>query len=263
MTYVVVGGGATGVETAGAIAGLLRLVIPTDYPSLRAVEWKVVILEAGPKLLGHMSHEMARLALAEMKNAGVEIRLNTRAASVTGDQVATDSGEILRTRSVIWAAGVRVPDVISAMPTKHGHHGSIVVDEYLRISGDSHAYAIGDNAHFVNPQTGKPVPLLAATAMQQGETTGANIVRTLRNKPLRSFRYRNLGNVVSVGRRSGVAEIGGRVIGGFAGWVAWRVVHVARLTSMRNQLATALDWTVGYFYDVDTARLDLTAKRAA
>jgi NADH dehydrogenase len=93
--------------------------------------------------------------------------------------------------------------------------------------------------------------------MQEGELAAANIIRTLRGRPQSAFRYRNLGNVVSVGTRSGAAQFGGRVIGGFAGWLAWRAVHLARITNMRNQLATALDWTTGYFYDVDTARLDL------
>jgi NADH dehydrogenase len=99
--------------------------------------------------------------------------------------------------------------------------------------------------------------------MQQGEATAENIVRQLRGQSQKPFHYRNLGNVVSVGTRSGVAQFGGKVISGFAGWLAWRAVHLARITNMRNQLATALDWTMGYFYDVDTARLDLEPTKAA
>ncbi len=257
LTYVIVGGGATGVETAGAIAGLLREVLPTDYRVLQHERWRVIVLESESKLLGHMSNAMAATARRELQAAGVEVRLNTRAQDITPDHVTTASGERIGTGTVIWATGVRVADEVAKVAAEHGHGGSLIVDEYLRVKGRSDAYAIGDNAHVVDRQTNKPVPLLAASAMQEGSAAGRNIARALVGRRLRPFRYRNLGNVVSVGSRSGVAEIGGRILGGFAGWLAWRAVHLARLTSTRNQLATALDWTVGYFYDIDTAKLEL------
>ncbi|HET9791821.1 MAG TPA: NAD(P)/FAD-dependent oxidoreductase [Candidatus Angelobacter sp.] len=255
LTYVVVGGGATGVETAGALAGLLRQVLATDYPTLSGQHWNVIILDAAPKLLGHMSQEMSSAALSELKNAGVDVRLNTKAKEVTSEYVATDSGERIRARTVVWATGVRAAELAASLSTEHGRGGSIAVDECLHIKGREYAYAIGDNAQFVNSKTNEPVPLLAATAMQQGEAAAKNIIRRLRGRPEKSFQYHNLGNVVSVGTRTGVAQFGGKVIVGFAGWLAWRVVHLARITNMRNQLATALDWTTAYFYDVDTARL--------
>ncbi len=263
LTYVVVGGGATGVETAGALAALLRQLIPRNYPVLRGILWRVVVLESEGKLLGHMNNEMAAIALRELKAVGVEVRLNTRADEVAADHVKI-GGEIINTQTVIWATGVRVPEVVSQMAAEHSHGGSVVVNEFLQIKGHPEAYAIGDNAHFVDPETQKPVPLLAATAMQQGKVAALNIIRALQGRPLRAFHYHNLGNVVSVGQRSGVAEIGGKIISGFSGWLAWRVVHLARLTSTRNKLATALDWSVGYFYEGDTARLDVKpASRAA
>jgi NADH dehydrogenase len=263
LTYVVVGGGATGVETAGALAGLLREVLRTDYPVLRGEQWRVILLDAAPKLLGHMGEEMASIALRELKAAGVTVRLKTRAEEVTAEYVVTASGEKISSRTVIWATGVRAPEVVTSVAASHSHHGSILVDEYLRIQGRTDAYAIGDNAEFVDPGSKKPVPLLAAAAMQQGEAAAENIVRQLRGRPQKPFHYRNLGNVVSVGTRSGVAQFGGKVLSGFTGWLAWRAVHLARITNMRNQLATALDWTMGYFYDVDTARLDLGPTKAA
>lgn len=255
LTYVVVGGGATGVETAGAIAGLLRQAVPSDYPVLRDTTWHVTVLESGPKLLGHMGDQMADGALRELKNAGVDVRLNTSAKDLTTDRIATNSGETIVTGTVIWATGVRAPDVLAGLSAEHGHGGSMIVDEYLHIKGRSNAYAIGDNASVVDQNTNRPVPLLAASAMQQGKAAAENIGRSLSGRQLIAFRYRNLGNVVSVGPRKGVAEIAGKVVGGFAGWLVWRLVHLARLTNTRNQLATALDWTFGYFNEVDTARL--------
>lgn len=268
LTYVVVGGGATGVETAGAIAGLLSELIPADYPSLRREEARIILLESGSKLLGHMTKEMADAALGELRNAAVDVRLNTRATEITGDWVKADnSGDgsslCFPAHTVIWTTGVRVPDIVAQISTSHSHGGSVVVDQYLRLGGRRDVYAIGDNAHFVDSQTHTPVPLLAATAMQQGETAATNIARAIRGTRQRPFRYRDLGNVVSVGPRAGVARIGNKVIRGFAGWLIWRVVHVARLTSTRNKIAAALDWTVAYFYDADTARLDVEPKSKA
>jgi len=257
LTYVVVGGGATGVETAGALAGLLRQLVARDYPTLRRDPWKVIVFDSAPKLLGYMSPEMSSVALGELKDAGVDIRLNTKAAEVTPEYVTTESGERVSTRTVVWATGVRAAEIAAHLPTEHGHGNSIAVDEYLHIKGCKRAYAIGDNTQFIDTKTNEPVPLLAAAAMQEGEAAAENILRRLRGRPEKSFRYRDLGNVVSVGTRSGVAQFGSKVIGGFAGWLMWRVVHLARITNIRNQLATALDWTTAYFYDVDTTRLEV------
>ncbi len=210
LTYVVVGGGATGVETAGAIAALLQRLIPRNYPVLHGARWRVVVLESEGKLLGHMNDDMAKIALRELTAAGVEVRLSTRAEQVTAEDVRTGTGEVIRTQTVIWATGVRVPDVVSQLNAEHSHGGSVTVNEFLQIKGHPEAYAIGDNAHFVDPQSHKPVPLLAATAMQQGNAAAVNVARALRARAQRPFHYRNLGNVVSVGQRSGVAEIGGR-----------------------------------------------------
>ncbi len=269
LTYVVVGGGATGVETAGAIAGLMSQLVPAEYPNLRREDGRVVLLEAGSKLLGHMSAEMAAVALRELNNAAVEVRLNTRADEISGDGIVAqnvgDSSALhIAARTVIWTTGVRVVDVVAEIAADHSHGGSIVVDQFLKVQGRNDVYAIGDNAHFVDPQTHRPVPLLAATAMQQGEAVATNIGRGLRGAAQKAFVYRDLGNVVSVGPRSGVARVGGRIFAGFTGWLMWRVVHIARLTTTRNKLAAALDWTVGYFYDADTARLEVrpTSKAA-
>lgn len=255
LTFVVIGGGATGVETAGALADAVRHLIPKGYPTLKAEQVRVIVIEAESRLLGHMNPEMAGIALRELRAAGVEVWLNARAKDVSADRVETEDGRAVSAQTILWATGVRAPDVISQLNSEHGKHGSLIVNSYLQLPGHSNVFAIGDNAEVKSG--GKPVPLLAASAMQQGHTVAINIVRSLRHQPLKAFRYKDLGSVVSVGHRVGVAEIAGRVVGGFSGWLAWRVVHLARITSFRNKLATALDWTTGYFYDVDTARLEV------
>jgi NADH:ubiquinone reductase (H+-translocating) len=261
LTFVIIGGGATGVETAGALADAVRHLIPKGYPALNAKDVRVIVIEAESKLLGHMNAEMAKIALQELHAAGVEVWLNTRAKNVAPNRVETEDGRSLSASIVLWATGVRAPDVVGDLSIDHGKHGSIVVNEYLQLPNQPNVFGIGDNAE-VKSQ-GRLVPLLAATAVQEGHAVALNIVRLLRGEPLIPFRYKDLGNVVSVGHRVGVAEIAGRVIGGVSGWLAWRVVHLARIATFRNKLATALDWTTGYFYDVDTARLEVEPESKA
>jgi NADH dehydrogenase len=257
LTFVVVGGGATGVETAGALADLLQRVMPREYPHLDPRATRVVVVEAAPKLLGHMSSRMADVALRDLRKMGVDVRLNTGATNVTPGQVTLSNGETISAQTIIWAAGVQPPEIIAKLDAPHGPEGSLAVDEYLQVRGYPKVYAIGDSAHVEDGRTHNPVPLLAAAAEQEGRAVGRNIARDIAGRRQFPFRYRDLGNVVSLGHRSGVALIGGVLIEGFAGWLAWRLVHLARITSFRSKLAAALDWTVDYLYDEDTVRLEV------
>lgn len=218
-------------------------------------------MEAGSKLLGHMKSEMAEIALRELKKAEVEVWLNTTAKSVSNGQIETEGGRSISAATVVWATGIRAADVVSQLKTDHGKGGSITVNEYLQITSYPEVFAIGDNA--AAKSGNQPVPALAAAAMQEGHAAARNIIRMLKSKQPTSFHYKDLGSVVSVGHRVGVAEIAGRVIGGFSGWLAWRVVHLARITSFRNKLATVLDWSAGYFYDLNTSRLEVEAPNQA
>jgi NADH dehydrogenase len=185
--------------------------------------------------------------------------LRTKATEIDAGHVATDEGRALDAATVIWATGVRAPGAVSGLSAEHGKHGRIIVNDCLQVAGHPNVFAIGDNAEV----QGRPVPLLAAAAMQQGKSAASSIVRLLLDRQPEPFAYHDLGSVVSVGHRAGVADVAGHVVGGFAGWLAWRVVHLARITSFRNKIATALDWTTGYFYDVDTARLDVDPRSRA
>ncbi len=261
LTFVVIGGGATGVETAGALADAVPHLIARGYPTLNRNASRVILIEAGSKLLGHMNPQMAQIALRELKNTGVEVWLNTKAKNVNSGEVQAEDGRLISAGTIIWATGIRACDVVSEMKADHGKGGSITVNECLQLPTQHDVFAIGDNA--AAKSGNGPVPALAAAAMQEGHSTAMNIVRMLQNKTPLPFRYKDLGSVVSIGHRVGVAEIAGRVIGGFSGWFAWRVVHLARITSFRNKLATVLDWSTGYFYDVDTARFDVEPRERA
>jgi NADH dehydrogenase len=257
LTFAIVGGGATGVETAGALADLLHRIMPLDYPHLDPRHTRVVLVEAAPKLLGHMSSRMADVALRELRNMGVDVKLNTSAGAMEPGRVNLSDGSTISAQTVVWAAGVEAPEVVARMDVPHGPKGSLAVDECLQVRERPQVYAVGDSAHVEDSRTHQPVPLLAAAAEQEGRAVARNIVRSIAGRPQRPFRYMDLGNVVALGHRTGVALIGGVLIDGFAGWLAWRLVHLVRITSFRNKMATALDWAVGYLYDEDTARLEI------
>jgi NADH:ubiquinone reductase (H+-translocating) len=257
LTFLVVGGGATGVETAAALASFLRQVLPNDYPQIGLRETRVVVVESEGKLLGHMGQELATLALARLQALGVEVWLQARAKEVEPGRVTTEDGRSLRADTVIWTTGVECPPVVSSLPVEHGKGGSIRVDEYLQVVGQQGVYAAGDDAHYLDSRSDQPVPMLAQAAVQEGEAVAENLARLIEGKPQKAFHYRSLGNAISLGHNAGAVEIGGRVVDGFAGWLGWRLIHLARITRFRSRLAVALDWTLGYLYDTDTARLDL------
>jgi NADH:ubiquinone reductase (H+-translocating) len=257
LTFVVIGGGATGVETAAALMDLLCHVLARDYPSLDPSEARVVVVEMLDRLLGAMDQRIADMALDQLRAMGVEVWLKTKATEITGDHITTSDGRTLRTHTVMWTAGVRAPDVIGNLATEHGKGGSIKVDQYLQVVGRRGVFAVGDNASITDAKTGQPVPLLAQSAMQEGSAAGANIARQIVGEPLEPFSYHSLGDALALGRTSGVIASGPIIIGGFPGWLAWRVVHLARLTSYRDKLATVLDWSWGYLRALDTTRLQM------
>jgi NADH dehydrogenase len=257
LTFVIVGGGATGVETAGALADLLHRIMPADYPDLDPGDTRVILVEAGPKLLGGMSSRMAAIALRELQRMGVDVRLNASARAVEPSRVTLSDGSTITAETIVWSAGVEAPEVVAKLDAPHGPKGSLEVDEYLEVRDRPKVYAVGDNAHFVDSRTHQPVPRLAAAAEQEGRAVARNIVRSIAGRTYRHFRYTDLGNIVALGHQSGVALFGGVLIDGFAGWLVWKLVHLARITSFRNKAATALDWAVAYLYDEDMARLEI------
>ncbi len=257
LTFVIVGGGATGVETAASLADLMHEILPRDYPRLNPLRVRVVLIESEGKLLGHMSDEMAQLAQRQLRTLGVEVWLNTRAQEISANQVTTTDGRTIQARTIIWTTGVQAPEVIASLDAPHGKGGSLAVDDYLQVTEHPDVFALGDSAHLENKPTGKPVPLLAAAAVQEGTAVAENIARAIEGQPQVPFHYHSYGEVVSLGHRAGVAEVGGAVIDGLPGWLAWRAIHLAKITSFRNKLATTLDWSVGYFYNRDIARLEV------
>ena len=257
LTFVVVGGGATGVEAAAALADFLQRVLTTDYQTLDPQESRVILIEMLDRLLPQMNEQVGAIALRELQKIGVEVWLETTAEEMSSEQVLTEDGRSVNSRTVVWATGVRAPDVVANLDVPHGKGGALRVNEYLQVLGRPRVYAVGDNAAIEDAETGEPVPLLAQAATQEGEAVAENVARAIEDRSQLPFHYRHFGNTVTLGRAAGVIEIGEFTINGIVGWLAWRLVHLAKIIGFRDKLVTVLDWITGYLYRLNTARFEM------
>jgi NADH:ubiquinone reductase (H+-translocating) len=246
LNFVVVGGGPTGVETAGALAELLSVVFRRDYPSLPVGRARVVLVEALDVLLAPFSPASQRAALDTLRARQVEVRLDERVAEVTADHVRFASGDVLPTRTVVWAAGVRANPLAEKLGLPTTTAGRTQVEPDLSVPGFDRVWAIGDAAAALD-RTGGALPQLAPVAMQGGAHVARQIARTLEVKPTQPFRFHDKGTMATIGRRSAVAELpGGIHLRGTVAWFAWLGLHLLYLAGVRNRLSVLLNWFWGY-----------------
>ncbi|HUF52816.1 MAG TPA: NAD(P)/FAD-dependent oxidoreductase [Dehalococcoidia bacterium] len=250
MTVVVVGGGPTGVEMAGALAELRRHVLPHDYPELDVSLGRILLLEARKTLLPGMDKSMQKNALARLREMGVDVRLQTTVADADEHSVSLTSGERISAGVLVWVAGLRASPLAEALPgAKAGGGGRLLVDETLRVPGHPEIYSIGDMAH-VGPPEIRSLPMLAPVAIQQGDLVAENILRLTRGRRPKRFRYKDRGSMVTIGRSAAVARIYGLRFSGFVAWLIWLTVHLVWLVGFRNRMLVLVNWAWNYLtYD--------------
>lgn len=248
LTFVIVGAGPNGVEYAGALSELIRLVLVRDFPELDMKSVRIVLIEALGQVLPAFSPKLGEYAQQQLVRRGIEVRLNTRVLDVSGDIVHLSSGEALETKTLIWAAGVKASQLATVPPLPRTRTGRIEVDPFLRAKGYENVFVIGDLAAFV--QDGRELPMLARPAMQAGAHVAENILRLERHESLIPFRYRDPGIMATIGRNSAVAQFKRIALTGFVGWLAWLLLHLVLLIGFRNRFAVLLNWAWEYiFYD--------------
>lgn len=249
LTFVVVGGGPTGVEYAGALAELVKLIAGFDYPTIHRSEVRIILVEGLPRLLSAFPESLARDAQRRLERLGASVRLGTLVQSVADHEVRLSSGEVIEAHTLVWAAGVRAASLEGGLAATRGRNGRLQVDEFLQVPGMEGVFAIGDAAAFV--QDGREVAMLSRPAIDQGYAVADNILRAVRGRPMRPFRYRDPGIMAIVGRNAAVAVLrGGLALKGWPGWCAWLAVHLYFLIGFRNRLAALLGWAWNYvFYD--------------
>jgi NADH:ubiquinone reductase (H+-translocating) len=249
LNFVVVGGGPTGVEMAGALAELFAVVFKRDYPTLGVGRARVVLVETQDRVLAPFHPASQRAALDALRARQVEVRLEETVDEVTADHVRFTSGEVLPARTVIWAAGVRAHPVARAMGLPTAKSGRIEVAADLSVPVHEGVWAVGDvAAPQARRRSGGALPQLAPVAIQTGAHVARQIGRLAEGKPTQPFRFHDKGTMATIGRRAAVAELPGRInLHGTVAWLAWLGLHILYLAGVRNRASVLLNWAWGYF----------------
>jgi len=246
LTFVVLGGGPTGVETAGALTELFGMVFAKDFRRLDVGAARVVLLEMSDAVLGPFSERAQRHAREELQRRGVDVRLGERVTEVGAGSVTLASGEVLPTETVVWAAGVRANPVADVLGVEQVRGGRIKVTRDLRIPVHPDVFVIGDLAA-IEGAGGALLPQVAQVAKQSGKYVGRHIARSQRGRSTKPFRYFDKGTMATIGRNAAVADLPLRIrLTGFVAWVAWLFLHLLYLVGFRNRLSVLVSWGWSY-----------------
>lgn len=262
LNFVIVGGGPTGVELAGALTELFDRVLPADYPQLDTSRARVIIVEMSPHLLGPYSPRSRAYTLRVLERRGVSVRLETTVREVTATAAVLGDGERLPTRTLIWAAGVRGTGLAAELSEQAGLDPGravrVPVEDDLSLPGFANVFVSGDAAG-ASDREGRPYPQVAQVAIQQGRFAARQIQRHLQGREPERFKYRDRGNMAIIGRNAGVAELspslGGLHLTGFLGWLGWLFIHLIYLPGYRNRFFALVNWAISYFTFDRHARL--------
>jgi NADH dehydrogenase len=261
LNFVIVGGGPTGVELAGAIAEISRYALKHEFRHIDPAVAKVILVEAGERVLETFPVELSASAQQSLEHLGVTVRTKTRVTEIAEDcvtMVADGTTEQLPTRTVIWAAGVAASPLAKKLAEATGtaldRAGRIEVEKDLSLAGYPEIFVIGDMASYMH-QGGKPLPGVAPVAIQQGRFVARLIRARLENRTLPTFRYRDLGNLATIGRSAAVADFGRVRFKGFVAWVLWLFIHLMNIVNFRNRLLVFVQWAWNYLTHDHSARL--------
>jgi NADH dehydrogenase len=261
LTFVVVGGGPTGIELAAAIQDFVRKVLIRKYPSLTS-QVRVLLVEAQDALLAGMKVEMSEMAVSRLRSRGIEVLLKTRIIRVWSGGIQTADGQTIPTRTVIWVAGVKPVAVVESLPFNKAKGGRIVVNQYLEVPESTGVYVLGDCAYSLQEQGSAPYPPTQQVAQRQGPACARNIIRVMQGRSQHPFRYKFKGQVIYMGRNLVLAQLWDRVFDGFAAAMVRRVYYLWTFisylglpTEFRRKLGALRDWIPAYFYHRNTTHL--------
>ena len=260
MNVVIVGGGPTGVELAGAMADLRNSVLPKDYPELNFHNMKIVLIEAGPELLGPMSKESKDNALKYLQNLGVDVMLNTLVKDYDGNEVVLADKEVIQTQTLLWAAGIK-PNRIGGLEAEHyAPNGRIFVDDFSEIKNCPGVYALGDISLMTQEDYPKGHPQVAQVAIQQAVNLSDNLHKIEAGKEKKAFKYKDLGSMATVGRKLAVVDLPFIKFQGIFAWFTWLFVHLMAILGVKNKVFIFLDWSWNYLSFDPSLRLLIKPK---
>lgn len=253
LTFVVVGGGPTGVELAGAIGEMSRYTLARDFRSIDPRQTRVILVEAGPRILPSFDAKLAARAMRDLESLGVQVWTAARVTNITADGVVIGDEQVASS-TVLWAAGVRAADIGKTLGVPVDEVGRVVVNDKLNIPGHPEVFITGDLAR-CSGADGRPLPGVALVAMQQGIYAAEMIRNDLKDHPRVPFRYRDLGQLATIGRSRAICEIFGLKLSGWFAWWVWLIVHIYRLSGFRNRVIVLIQWAWSYMTFTRGARL--------
>lgn len=250
LNVAIIGGGPTGVELAGAMAEMKMYVLPKDYPELDMHNMKIMLFEASPRLLAGMSETASKVAKEYLHKLGVEVHTGTPVVDYDGRTLSLPNGESVDVKTVIWAAGITSARVDGIAASAYGRNNRLLVNLYNQVAGYENIFALGDNSLMADPSYPNGHPQVAQVALQQAHYLANNLIKLVRNKPLKPFHYTDKGSMATVGRHLAVADLPFAKFKGYFAWLLWSVVHLLSIVGVKNKLLVLLNWSWKYItYD--------------
>ncbi len=246
MNVVIVGGGATGVELAGSIAELRNQVLPKDYPQLNFHNMRVILIEAGERLLSGLSEQSSSKSLEYLQKLGVEVKIKTMVEDYDGKTVSLKGGESIKTTTLLWAAGIKANPLKGIELEHYAPNGRIKVDVYNRLEGDQDIYVVGDQSIVVDEESPRGHPQVAQTAIQQASNLANNLLGDLKGKAWKPFKYKDLGSMATIGKKMAVVDLPFVSFYGFFAWMVWLFVHLMQILGVKNKVMIFLNWSWKY-----------------
>jgi NADH dehydrogenase len=259
LTFVIVGGGFAGVETAGEINDFIRDSVKEYYHNIDINNIRVIIVHSGDRLLPEMSKELAEFALERLRKSRIEIILNKRVVGATPNTVSLIDGTIIPTKTIIWSGGVTPSSLLTSISCEHDHKsGRITVDKYLELPNYKGVYALGDCAYIIDPNTGNPYPPTAQHAIREGAIVANNIIASIEGRRLEDrkiFDYKTKGMMASIGKRTGIGNLLGIEVQGLLAWLIWRSYYLVHLPTLQKKIRVLADWILDMFFKRDVTML--------
>jgi NADH dehydrogenase len=246
LTFVIVGGGPTGVELAGAIAEIANHSVARDFDSIDPTSARIVVVEGAARILATFPEKLADHARRDLERLGVEVREQVMVTGLDERGVVLANGQRIEARTRLWAAGVQASALGRALGVETDRAGRVVVQPDLSLAGHPEVFVAGDMAALNGPD-GKQYPGVAQVAMQQGRAAARNVLHSIAREPTRAFRYKDLGNMATIGRSRAIADIKGLKVSGAIAWWMWLFIHIINLIGFRNRFIVMWHWVWGYF----------------
>ena len=253
LTFVVVGGGPTGVELAGAIGEMTRYTLARDFRSIDPKLTRIILVEAGPRILASFDSGLSSLATRDLESLGVQVWTGSIVSDMNEENILVGK-ERISAATVLWAAGTRASKIGEQMKVDLDSQGRIKVKSDLSLKGHPEVFVAGDQACTIG-KNGQPLPSTAPVAMQQGRFIAKSILADLSSKPRKAFSYLDKGQMATIGRKKAIVEVGSLRFGGFVAWVAWLFIHIFYLSGFKNRILVLIQWGYSYFSFARGARL--------